>query len=235
MKIFFKYASYFIALTVLIFHILSYFFAKYEGETVFFIVWSLISVVNTILGFMYGKNVERLHRCAYRDELTKLGNRREFYSTLTEELQRMKKRGGCLSFALVDIDNLKIINDTYGHIAGDNVIKQVSNILKGNIRDNDAAVRWGGDEFAIILPNLDTDNAFKFADRIRSSVEKAEYQFNPSDARTTVSIGIVSVKDDTDPEKIVDLADEALYKSKKTKNMVTFFNHCCMEAKKTPY
>jgi len=124
----------------------------------------------------------------------------------------MKRTHNILSFIYFDIDNFKYINDTYGHIKGDDILKKVSSILKENLRETDIACRYGGDEFYIILPNSNMENAIEVCQKIIEKFEK-EYLEN------SLSIGIVEVTAESplNIDKIINMADEKMYLAKKQK------------------
>ena len=109
---------------------------------------------------------ERIQHQARTDGLTGLVNHRTFYEILEQELWRSKRSGEQISLIMVDVDNLKTINDQYGHRAGDKVIKEISESIKESIRQIDTAARYGGDEFAIILPNTSLSDAAIVAERM---------------------------------------------------------------------
>ena len=114
----------------------------------------------------------------YIDTLTQLNNRDFFYASISDSMEKLQKKQSYISLLIIDLDNFKNINDTYGHIAGDEILKQISNILKHNIRATDIATRWGGDEFVITLPGVTTKDAFNIADRIRSDIHSHDFFYN---------------------------------------------------------
>jgi diguanylate cyclase (GGDEF)-like protein len=130
---------------------------------------------------------------------------------------------------MIDIDNFKKINDTYGHLAGDFVLKNLSKILQNNVRKGDIVFRWGGEEFAVLLKKTTDEKSFVIADRLRKSVE----QFDFSDSKwnieqsITISVGVVSTSKKINHNLMVDLADNALYKAKQTKNLVVCMDDVC--------
>jgi diguanylate cyclase (GGDEF)-like protein len=160
---------------------------------------------------------ELLHKVNYMaitDALTGLFNRRRFHDVLVSEYERAKRYNTPFSLVMVDIDHFKRVNDTFGHSVGDNVLREVSAILKSSIREIDTASRYGGEEFILILPNTAKDNALVVAERMRLSIE--QHPFHEIDRNITVSIGISGMPDEkaeTD-EKLVRCADFALYRAK---------------------
>src|SRR6185295_5184485 len=109
--------------------------------------------------------------------LTQVFNRRYFLEQLEREVSRAKRYRREMSLILFDIDHFKQINDTYGHLAGDYVLKQLATVVKGKIRREDILARYGGEEFAIVLPEIDGPNGNAFAEKIRKLVEKAPFKF----------------------------------------------------------
>jgi len=177
----------------------------------------LLSLVNVGSGAVLGVFIKRLYLGASKDPLTGLYNRRCFYDRMNYEMEKMKRTKLPLSLALIDIDNFKTINDTYGHLEGDRVLVQLSGIFKAQARSGDTIVRWGGEEFAIILPETDKNGAIACAERVRGLVEGSDWKYI-----VTVSVGITTVCQESDAEKIMAIADRALYKAKEGKNMVFF-------------
>jgi diguanylate cyclase (GGDEF)-like protein len=121
---------------------------------------------------------------------------------------------------IVDIDNFKMINDVYGHLAGDEVLKQISKIFRQSIRKNDLASRWGGEEFTVLLPNTDKELAVRFAEELRGIVEKSVFNAGVSTVSMTVSIGIATTTQPIQYNQFIKSADIALHKAKETKNVV---------------
>jgi diguanylate cyclase len=190
------------------------------------LIWLLSGCIDIIFIYKLGKITRSFHKSMYIDTLTQLNNRDFFYASISDSMEKLKKKQSYISLLIIDLDNFKNINDKYGHIAGDEILKQLSNILKYNIRANDIATRWGGDEFVITLPGANTKDAFNVADRIRSNIHSHDFFYNNILFKVTVSIGITSVEDKIDINAFIDLADKALYKAKTNKNSVAFLDAC---------
>ena len=177
--------------------------------------WLILLLVNVCSGVMIGTLVKRLHHGANKDPLTGLYNRRCFYDRIDYEIEKIKRTKLPLSLAIIDIDNFKTINDTYGHLEGDKVLVELAGIFKTQARSGDTIVRWGGEEFAMILPETDKSGALAFAERIRALVECSNCRY-----KITICIGITTVYQEYDAQKIMSIADRALYKAKENKNTV---------------
>jgi len=209
---------------ILTLHILGYFAALYLSNYSAFIVWILAAYIDIIFMLKLGKITRSFHESMHVDTLTQLNNRDFFYANIAAQMEKMEKEKSNISLLIIDLDNFKTINDTYGHMAGDEILKQFSNVIKNNIRDTDIATRWGGDEFVITLHGVDTKEAFHIADRIRREIDNYDFSFNNIFIKVTASIGISSIEDKIDINSFVELADKALYKAKVNKNSVAFLN-----------
>ncbi|MDP2917234.1 MAG: diguanylate cyclase [Dehalococcoidia bacterium] len=152
-------------------------------------------------------------RMARDDELTGLLNRRSLNEMLASEIGRHSRYGGVFSLIIIDLDSFKYFNDVYGHLAGDMVLKQAATIMKSSIRDADQAFRYGGDEFAILLPQTASEAASKVAERIRQQIlAKVKLDSTP----LTVSLGIATwPADGIGTSEIISAADAALYQAKR--------------------
>jgi diguanylate cyclase (GGDEF)-like protein len=156
---------------------------------------------------LYAKAEQR----ARIDELTNLFNRRHFDETLSMEIHRHSRFGSSFTLALIDVDNLKSYNDTFGHPAGDKLLKQVGQSLKNEMRKIDFTFRYGGDEFAIIMANTDIDNAYTAAERARTAISES------AGGLVNLSFGLTSWPNDgVLSGEIVTAADTALYHAKRT-------------------
>lgn len=152
---------------------------------------------------------------AITDALTGLYNRRRFHDILQKEFERSKRYSSPVSLLMIDIDHFKKINDKHGHLAGDHVLLEVAQIIQKNIRDVDTAARYGGEEYIVILPNTEKNDALTVAERMRISIQNSSFQEINKDA-ITVSIGIAGLPEkhiDTE-DKLIRSADLALYRSK---------------------
>ncbi len=150
------------------------------------------------------------------DELTKLHNRRYFVEALEGEFERAIRYQTEMALIMMDLDFFKKINDTYGHPAGDMVLSKIGEILKAHVRRNDLACRYGGEEFAVILPSITRDITYTVYERFRKVVSEQLFEYESQQFHVTVSIGIAF---SNDAELINDLlahADQALYQAKKT-------------------
>src|SRR5262245_10186307 len=179
-----------------------------------------IKIGRCIFKFLSGSNIENAyHEEIYRlttvDGLTQVYNKRYFIETLEREIGRAQRYRRDLSLILFDIDHFKNVNDTFGHLAGDSVLKQLANVIKGRIRREDVLARYGGEEFAIILPEIDKHNALQFGEKIRRITEKAVFRFEDTEIPVTVSVGVSSLTPETqEASDFVKLADDALYSAK---------------------
>jgi len=187
---------------------------------------ALIELLSQLIGASIGnvKLFEKIQRQAATDGLTGLANHRTFYDILEKELWRSRRHGGRISLIMIDVDNLKRINDTYGHRAGDNVIKEVSTRIKGCIRQIDTAARYGGDEFAVILPNTELGDATVVAERMLEAVANRPTNWNKNRIPLSISVGLGEYDADMNPEDVTSGSDEALYVAKQAgKNTVRIF------------
>lgn len=162
------------------------------------------------------KLYEEVEVLATTDSLTGVHTRRYFLERFQEEFTRSIARKIDLSFLMVDVDHFKDFNDQYGHLVGDQILKGVGEILKSNVREIDVIGRYGGEEFAVVLPDTDRDGAQFAAERIRSAVENALIKAYDTTVKITVSIGISTYPSDgKQATELIDKADWALYRAKK--------------------
>jgi two-component system, cell cycle response regulator len=181
----------------------------------------LVKIGRTIFKFLTGGNIENAyHEEIYRlttvDGLTQIFNKRYFMEVLEREISRAHRYGRELSLIMFDIDHFKQVNDTFGHLAGDHVLKHLASVIKSRIRREDIMARYGGEEFAIILPEIDGNNARHLAEKIRRLIEKTVFKFENTEIPVTISIGVsISHSDAETPEELIKSVDEKLYEAKR--------------------
>jgi diguanylate cyclase (GGDEF)-like protein len=180
----------------------------------------LIKTGRTIFKYIAGGNIEavyhdEMYRLSTFDGLTQIANRRHFEETLEREVSRCHRYGRMLSLALIDVDHFKQVNDVYGHLAGDHVLKRLASAVKAKIRKEDLFARYGGEEFALLLPELDLESALLVSEKIRRIVELETVEFDGKTIPITVSVGVASLAPDAeDVAALVQLADTRLYAAK---------------------
>jgi diguanylate cyclase (GGDEF)-like protein/putative nucleotidyltransferase with HDIG domain len=159
---------------------------------------------------LYAKAEEK----ARIDELTGLFNRRSLDEVIDSEISRHSRYGGTFSLAILDLDSFKAYNDSFGHLSGDTLLRQVGDIIRGTIRNSDQAFRYGGDEFAILLPQTDIDAGLNVIERVRQKIAAA---FDSGEIPITASIGVASWPDDgISHTDIIAAADVTLYRAKRS-------------------
>lgn len=163
---------------------------------------------------------EEILRLSITDKLTQSYNRLKLDEALEEQLNLSKKTSLPFVILILDIDHFKLVNDTYGHQVGDQVLVELVSILHENVRVDDIVGRWGGEEFLIIFPQTSLDIGFELADKLRNLVEEARFT---SAGQVTISVGVSAYRKDLSSDSIVSRADAALYKAKESgRNRVEF-------------
>ncbi|MBF0264639.1 MAG: diguanylate cyclase [Gammaproteobacteria bacterium] len=163
------------------------------------------------------KELKQTKEQSETDPLTNLKNRRAFDTRLDEEIERAKANSSPVTLIIFDIDHFKNINDQYGHIVGDKVIRYVANILLKRVRKHEMACRFGGEEFTVLLPGSNGNNALAFAEGIRKQVETSTLSIHSTNEKIenlTISAGISIYSNHEDSESFINRADKALYLSK---------------------
>ena len=169
------------------------------------------------------KLVEDLKKESVLDPLTKCYNKKGIELLTEKFLEEFLRYGFPLSVMMLDIDFFKKVNDKYGHLAGDYVLKEVANIIKNTIRKSDFCGRFGGEEFIIVLPNTKLSGAMRLAERIRENIQNHQFIFNNQKINITISIGITTASKSDSLFSLIQRADEALYEAKnKGRNRVEY-------------
>ncbi len=163
-----------------------------------------------------------LYKLAITDELTGLYTQRHFRYIIEREFINLPMYKDGISLVMIDIDNFKKVNDTYGHVAGDMVIKGVANHIRNTIRDNDMSFRYGGEEFTVLLSSTDIERGCRIADRIRKNIENAVFEDGTLSLKVTISVGVANCPKNADTvRELIINADNALYEAKRLgKNVV---------------
>jgi diguanylate cyclase (GGDEF)-like protein len=182
---------------------------------------------STILKLTYQDQIEeefqkQLYASATRDDLTGLLNKKFLLERFSVEFAYCKRHKVPLSLCMFDIDHFKQINDRWGHVAGDTVLSQLGKLVRRTTRPEDAVCRYGGEEFAVLLREIDIGNAQLFAERIRSRVERADFTFKDGDGRVqtirlTISVGVATLCETAQyatVEELITAADKQLYVAK---------------------
>ena len=158
--------------------------------------------------------IENLKDAAVIDPLTGCYNRRELETQLRRHVASASRHKTNLSLFMFDLDHFKSVNDTHGHLGGDQVLKEISLLVKENMRQGDILARYGGEEFIAILPETDKTKAMELADRLRSKIAKLRIPFNTTNIRVTASFGVSELEPNTDISRLIEDADTMLYKAK---------------------
>lgn len=163
------------------------------------------------INFMYTKTKE----LSITDALTGLYNRRHFENSADREFLRATRYKNDLTFAIIDIDFFKHINDTYGHLCGDKILKEVAFLINDSFRKTDIVFRYGGEEFVVILTETNAEAAKIPLERLRARVENNTFKFKTQNLKVTISIGFSSdIEEAEDATDLFSFADDALYKAK---------------------
>ena len=186
-----------------------------------------IKVGDTIFKYLAGSDVEaayheEIYRMTIVDGLTQAHNKRFLFEQIDKEMSRARRYQRPLSLLMFDLDHFKNVNDTYGHLAGDYVLRELATIVRGRIRRDEVFARYGGEEFSLLLPETPLEGARQLADEIHKRVGQHSFVFDHQQIPVTVSIGVSMLEDSMrTPEEFVDAADRKLYEAKhKGRNLV---------------
>ncbi len=193
----------------------------FSSEHIDSLLYSYMTITTVIifsaLGYAIGRREQMITDLALTDGLTALYNKRYFKNRLDQEFERHLRNATPLTVILLDLDFFKHVNDTYGHQAGDEVLKTVSSTIMANCRKNEIAARVGGEEMSIIACDCDLTAATHLAERIRAAIEKSTSYWQNEELKVTASFGIANASPSTENAwQIYQHADEALYKAKQT-------------------
>ena len=204
----------------------AYIFVSYYAMEMFnlwfpIVIPSIAIIIAFALSFLAkylrkSKDFEHQYKLATIDGLTELYNHRYFQEALKNQIEISKRYGQPFSLIIIDIDFFKKFNDTYGHQAGDAVLRQVAQTLKKNSRTTDFVCRYGGEEMSIILPNTNAEDALFNANRINKAIAEKDFQLNPTDTgKVTISVGVATFPDNADnAQNLIEFADKGLYYAK---------------------
>ena len=185
-----------------------------NGEKYWVLKKGNVYIIDKFLCF--NEILEKYKEEAIYDPLTGCYNKKETEEFIKKFLFNfLRYKTEPFSVLMLDIDFFKKINDTYGHLAGDFVLKQMADLIQNIIRKSDICGRFGGEEFVIVLPNTKISGAMKLANRIKDAIENKEFEFNGIKIKFTVSIGVTSVGINDSYESLMARVDEALYEAKK--------------------
>ena len=157
------------------------------------------------------------------DDLTHLYNSRHFFKQLNIEIDRAQRYNHPLSLLMMDLDDFKYINDTYGHIEGDRVLRRIGTVISECIRKTDSAYRYGGEEFSVILPETNKDKAITVAERIRKGIESESFSCDKNIIKVTASIGIALYHSHDTLKNLINNADKSMYTAKTRKKNCVFY------------
>jgi diguanylate cyclase (GGDEF)-like protein/PAS domain S-box-containing protein len=168
------------------------------------------------------RRVSKLEQTVVYDPLTQIGNRKHIEVKINSALQEYQHMRFPFGILFIDIDHFKVINDTFGHITGDKVLRAVANTLRYNLRETDTCGRWGGEEFLVLAFNLNNETLKIIAEKLRSLVEQTTITTKTGQPRVTISIGATLVRNEDTLESLIYRADKLMYKSKANgRNCVT--------------
>lgn len=173
-------------------------------------VGSCLDVTEKVEGYI-------LKEMAQKDGLTGVFSRQYLMSLFKNEFESAKQTAGILAVAMMDIDKFKLINDMYGHSAGDSALKLFVSVVEGSIRKDDFFGRYGGDEFVIIFPNATVEIARKIVERIMNSLKNVTLKLDSAEVEISISVGLCELTDENNPDEMINKADKMMYEVKNGK------------------
>jgi two-component system cell cycle response regulator len=180
----------------------------------------LVKIGRSIFKFLTGDNIEsayheEIYRLSTVDGLTQIFNKRYFLETLDREMSRARRYDRPLALVMFDIDHFKACNDTYGHRAGDYVLREIANLVRDRARKVDVVARYGGEEFAVILPEINLEGARLMAEKVRGMIEGTRFVFEARHIPVTISIGVAEMNSAVQSaDDLIKVADARLYRAK---------------------
>ncbi|UVE18740.1 sensor domain-containing diguanylate cyclase [Pseudomonas sp. LS44] len=186
----------------------------------------ITAVVLTLVGLMLRRHQRHIEALATTDVLTDLPNRRGFNLLAAQALQESQRERSPLSALMIDIDHFKALNDTHGHLAGDQVLKGFASELRDSLRKSDILCRWGGEEFVVLLKGTDSQAAYALAEKLRMQTTTSRYPFAGKELRIEISIGVAEQRADDSLHNLLMRADHAMYRAKQSGR-----NQVCVEPK----
>ncbi len=180
-----------------------------------------VQVGEAIFKYLCGDNIEasyheEIYRLTIEDGLTKISNKRALMEFLDKEFARARRYERPLACVMFDLDHFKAVNDNYGHLMGDYVLREVARIVTARVRQEEMFARYGGEEFCAVLPEVELEGAMRFAEDVRKLVEENTFEFEGNSIDVTISVGVaVADQSMTRSEALILAADENLYKAKR--------------------
>jgi diguanylate cyclase (GGDEF)-like protein len=168
---------------------------------------------------------KQVHQLAITDALTGIFNRRHFFELASREFERSRRFARPLALVMCDIDHFKLVNDTYGHLVGDQVLQMVAERCQRNLREVDLLGRYGGEEFVALLNEIDCERGREVGERLRAAIEAPAFRVEDQDVYVSISVGVADITDCPNLEILLDRADQALYQAKQMgRNQVGVWN-----------
>jgi len=186
---------------------------RLQPDVLILVATAPVIVVFPLFGRL-AKQWRELEKISRTDALSRLNNRRYWEGSVLTEFERHKRSGSPLSLIMLDIDHFKQVNDEYGHVAGDRMIREISDLLTGTVRRADVVGRYGGEEFGVLLPDTGIEGAMQFAERLRLAVQALTLK--PYGVHCTISLGVADANSEVRKyRELIENADEALYNAKR--------------------